>query len=963
MPTSTVPPPRGASDVADLVHDAVAALLAGAAANATDTLADAVRALLRSARCPVDPAAPVRLHARDTATAARACDVGGVVEVVVGDRSWSLTVGGVRPDQVDDHSRQQLRTVTGVAALVLTARPSQRDREQLTAATRLTGLGLWELDVASGRHTWSREMFRLVGLEPDGEAPDIDAWLELVHPQDLEQYGLALQRSGPQDDIHVVRVRHADGGLRWLESWSSTERDAHGRPVRVWGATTDVTERELAARAGHDSELRLAEAYALAGLAWWEWHVATGTLVWSEGMRTLSGLGTDEPTIAAWLAVVHPDDQAASEPMEQAALRDGTSYIHVFRICLPDGSTRHLQSWTGPLRGRDGSITGLRGATLDVTERAQNELALADSEALFRAAFDEAPHGMAMVGLVGHEHGRLLRANHAYARLLGRDGIDGIDDITGRLIADWTPPEDLAAMRGRLAELAGGRTTVNSYPRAYLRADGSLIYAWVTTTVITDRWGVPQYTLAHCIDDTERRRQQSRLEQLALTDGLTGLANRTAVERALALALTATGPTAVTGVLLLDVDRFKLVNDSKGHPVGDALLVQVAARLRGLVGAQDVVARLGGDEFLILVAQAPGTAALVELAERVLADLRRPYDLPGGDRVVVTSSLGIAATHADVSGTDELLKQADLALYRAKDSGRDRFAVYDQHLHARAMARVDAEGRLRAGLRDGGLRLVLQSVVRLSDGQVVAGEALVRLVDPELGELPPGEFIDVAEDTGLIADVDAWMLTETVRLLQLDEAAVQAGAEATLPPRIAVNVSGRTLSTVAIVPLIRALLATHGVSGRRLVLELTETSLLSDSAGVLTALAELAELGVDVGIDDFGTGYSAMAYLQHFPLSFLKIDMSFVQRLGTSPRSDAVVAAIVELAHAHDLVVTAEGVETRAQADALAAMGCNHAQGWLFGRPVSPASTVVTAGPRSARLPAAEPGTAGTPRP
>ena len=360
---------------------------------------------------------------------------------------------------------------------------------------------------------------------------------------------------------------------------------------------------------------------------------------------------------------------------------------------LHDGRTRYLQSWTGPLRVADGSITGLRGATLDVTERTEAEQALAASESHFRVAFDEAPHGMVVVGLAGDSFGMLLRSNARFARLLGHEGSDRDGDrIAGRRLGvmDWTVPEGREATRRRLTAMADGRSTGSSYPKEILRADGSTVHVWVTTAVVTLDGGRPAYAIAHYIDDTERRRQQAELERLALTDGLTGLANRTAVERQLARALRGLVPGSglFAGVLLLDIDRFKLVNDSKGHPVGDALLVQVADRLRALVDPGAVVARLGGDEFMVLLAGTTGADALATLATRVLEALRQPYELPSGDCVVTSSSLGIAVADDPGHPAEELLEQADLALYRAKDRGRDQYAVYDDDLHARTLSRV-----------------------------------------------------------------------------------------------------------------------------------------------------------------------------------------------------------------------------------------------------------------------------------
>ncbi|WP_340295578.1 putative bifunctional diguanylate cyclase/phosphodiesterase [Aquipuribacter hungaricus] len=700
---------------------------------------------------------------------------------------------------------------------------------------------------------------------------------------------------------------------------------------RVPAPRQDADDRALADR-------RLQEAYALTGLAWWEWVTGTGELRWSEGMQRLAGLEALDraPTIEDWVPLLDPADVDVSAAHEAAALRDGTPYRHVFRIRTPAGELRYLESWSGPLRDADGGIVGLRGATLDVSEREVAQRALAASEAHFRVTFDHAPHGMAMVWLQGERAGRLLRANDAFARLLGRSCAS---DLDGLGLADWTPHGERRRSRARLRDMAAGRSPGTSYPRRYLRADGSTVHAWVTTAVVDDEQGRPQFAVAHCIDDTERRAHVDQMEQMAHTDALTGLANRAVVDREL-------GPSpragAVTGLLLMDLDRFKLVNDSQGHGAGDALLVQVAGRLRATVPSGCTLARLGGDEFVVVLHQGVPVRHAA-LGARLVEAVRAPFTLPGGERASLTTSVGIALVGPDSPARD-LLGHADLALYEAKGVGRDRVVTYDERLQRRTERRVRAETLLRAALAaaDDGLpcplRVVLQPVVALRDETVVSAEALVRLADPDGVDLHTGDLVEVAEETGLVVRLDRWVMSRVVALLAEDEARRRRGAPALLPARVAVNVSGRSIEEPGFAARVALLLRTSGVAPARLAVELTETSLLHDSTVVEEAIAELVDGGVAVGIDDFGTGYSALAYLPRFPLSFLKIDMSFVRRLGTERRADAVVAAVVELAHAHDLAVVAEGVETVAQAGALRRMGCEHGQGWLFGRP-APAPT------------------------
>ncbi len=545
---------------------------------------------------------------------------------------------------------------------------------------------------------------------------------------------------------------------------------------------------------------------------------------------------------------------------------------------------------------------------------------LAESEEDFRAAFDHAPTGMTMLGLTGASRGRLVRVNTAMCRLLGRS----TEELVGTTLPDWTHTDDVAADEARLERLLAGHERVISYDKRYRHSSGRTVRCWVTSAVVSDDAGRPLHLVSHAIDVTARLEAEGELHRLAHSDVLTGLANRALLSERIAAGLQQRrGDADRLALLLLDLDRFKLVNDTLGHHVGDELLVEVAARLLSVARGGSTVARLGGDEFVLLVEQVTGADDALAVAARVAAALREPVVLGSGDTVTCTSSIGIALSEPGLSAED-LYRHADLALYRAKDAGRDRAALFDDELRARAVSRLDREGRLRRALTDGSLRVEHQPLVDVLTGLVVGHEALVRFPDPEGALTLPTDVIEVAEGTGLVTTLDAQLLERAVADL--------AGTSTGL---LAVNVSGRSLADGGYAARVAEVTRRYGVDPARLLVEVTEHSLLEVRSAVTDSLAELAALGVRTGIDDFGTGYSALAYLRRFRLDFLKIDRSFVTRLGRSARDDAVVRAIVDLAHAHDLTVTAEGVETPLQLDRLRAMGCDRVQGYLMGRPSS----------------------------
>ncbi|HYU60885.1 MAG TPA: EAL domain-containing protein [Solirubrobacterales bacterium] len=501
--------------------------------------------------------------------------------------------------------------------------------------------------------------------------------------------------------------------------------------------------------------------------------------------------------------------------------------------------------------------------------------------------------------------------------------------ITGRpvVVDDWTREErfeksqvlaDLGAVSGVTVLIRGrgepfGVIGLQSMRRRRFGEDSVSFLQSIATA------------LANAI---ERRADEEDARERALHDPLTWLPNRALFADHLATALARQERRGNwAAVIFLDLDRFKLVNDGLGHQAGDDLLKMVAPRLKEALRPGDVVARFGGDEFAVLLDDITSERAATRVAERIAASLSQPFVLHGREHFV-TASMGIALG-SSTGQSEMLIRDADAAMYRAKELGRARYEIFDQEMRFRLAERLRIENELRSGIDHGELVLHYQPIISLSSGEVAGAEALVRWEHPERGLLLPGEFIDVAEESGLIRPMGRWVLEEACR-----QAAVWQNAAPDAPPLgIAINVSARQLSDPGFPHLVRLTLESAGIEPVSLSLELTESLVMDQHRASLGALRALHELGVRLALDDFGTGYSSLAYLKRLPLNLLKLDRRFISRLGTET-DDAIVRAVVALGQSHDLGIVAEGVETAEQLEIVTALGCQYAQGFYFSRPV-----------------------------
>jgi diguanylate cyclase (GGDEF)-like protein/PAS domain S-box-containing protein len=532
--------------------------------------------------------------------------------------------------------------------------------------------------------------------------------------------------------------------------------------------------------------------------------------------------------------------------------------------------------------------------------------------------------------------GRYLYGSDACQRVFGWEP----SELVGGFEDDFAHPDDVASLLAGRSERTSAEPVSTSY--RFRCRDGS--YRWVEATSRHVKVDGSALVVATVHDITERQRYTAALEHRATTDPLTGVANRTVLMDRLhqSLRRLARASGGLVAVLYLDLDRFKVINDSLGHRIGDDLLLKMAERLTRHLRPADTLARLGGDEFVLVAEGVADEASAVVLANRIIEAGRKPFQI-GNEDFTCTMSIGIACTADAQRNAQELLSEANLALYRAKDRGRDRVAVFDEELRTTAVGRLVTERMVRRAVGEGRIVVEYQPIIDLRTGRPVSAEALVRIRDPEDGLWLPASFLDVAEEIGLLIAIDEQVLDDAVK----QAAAWRARLTNTEFAGVAVNVTARHLADDQFHRAVIDQLNAHGVPPRDLQIEVTERVLMEASNSTMTGLRALRDLGLQIGLDDFGTGYSSLAYLRQFPLDFVKIDKSFIDDLERDPRERAIVAAIIVLSHALSLTVVAEGVETAGQRQVLEDLGCDRAQGFLYAASGAPGAVdgLVLAGP------------------
>ena len=524
--------------------------------------------------------------------------------------------------------------------------------------------------------------------------------------------------------------------------------------------------------------------------------------------------------------------------------------------------------------------------------------------------------------------GKVLYWNRAAEETYGWSSGEAL----GRKSRDLTvPKESLEKAEEVVSELRAGRTWSGEV--LLRRKDGSIVPVFVTATPLFDARGDLAGMIGISSDISERKALQEELERRASHDPLTGLPNRhTFVER-IGQALRRTRRrqnSREVGVLFMDLDGFKTINDSLGHEAGDRLLVTVAERLRNRLRSEDVLARFGGDEFAVLLEDTAGTSEAIRVAQRIAEDLREPFTVDDF-QVSLSTSIGITLGTAHANDDPErMLRKADSAMYRAKEQGPGRYAVFDPAMQARAQERLELEAELRRALEQEEFVLYYQPEVSLHDGKMVGFEALLRWQHPERGLLKPAAFVPIAEDTDLIAPIGRWVLEEACQQAKRWEEERPLAS----PMTMEINLSSKQLRRQGLVRTVEEALARADLEAHTLALDMTETVLIRTSEDNTQALDALKEMGVRLGLDDFGTGYSSLSYLKRLPVDRVKVDKSFVKGLGENATDTALVRMIIDLCHTLGVEIVAEGIETSEQAVLLRDMGCDLGQGYYFARPL-----------------------------
>ena len=784
---------------------------------------------------------------------------------------------------------------------------------------------VWSTD-ADGYHDYFNEQwYEFIGM-PRG-ATDGEAWIDLIHPDDWDRTSEVWRHSLETGEAYEMeyRVRNRFGQYRWTLARALPVRDEKGVIFRWMGTTTDIHEQKMIQEAFRQSEQRYRLLYENAPIGIAHIDLQGNWTYANRKFAEITGYTPQEIVGLSYLDVTPVDERAVSIELTEKLLAGKIDIHRERRMLRKDGSTSWIRLTLRMLRDESGKPQYGIAIFEDINERKQAEEALRESEERFRATFENAPLGIAKTAL----DGVFIHANPKLLEILGYT----LEEFTRLSVMDITHPADREQTLSNFQKLVSGQVSSYVMEKRYIRKDDSFVWMNITTAIRSVD-GLPQYVIGMFEDVTARRRAEEDLRRalehsyhLATHDALTGLANRASFHDRLQDALSyAKRDDHLVAVHLLDLDRFKAVNDTLGHHIGDLLLKEVANRIKAQTRATDVVLRLGGDEFVIVQTHLATPSAAGVLAEKIVEELGRTFVLEGQE-IDSGTSIGIAVFPNDAKDPEHLVKLADLALYEAKRHGRCNFQFYRREMGAAVKEAQQLEQELRHALRERQFCLHYQPQFDLHSGRISGIEVFIRWRHPEKGLLAAAGFIRNAENAGLMPSIGEWTLRTAC-------SQHRKWVDAGLAVPLILNVSLRQLRHPDFLQTLKAVLKETGLSPSLLQLE-TRESVIWDPKSSSTLLDSVKDIGVRLALDDFGTELGALSSLRRFPLDMVKPSRDLVKGLPYREQEASVLSAVISVAHKMKIAVCAEGIETDDELAAVKARGCDAAQGRLLSSPVS----------------------------
>ena len=805
-------------------------------------------------------------------------------------------------------------------------------------AERAGSEGVWDWDLRADTIYLSPRFKEFLGL-PTGEGLNRPAdWLERVHPEDIDWLNASFeaQLDGVCLPFQIEhRVRRGDGDeWRWLVCRGVAVFDDAHTALRLVGSVADVTDRKLAEQKLKQSEERYALAAAASNDGLYDWDIKTSRVYYSPRWKSM--LGFAESAIGdgpeEWLSRVLPEDAVALRAVldPQQVADDGKSFQIEYRMRDASGAVRWMACRGLVVRDSTGAPSRIVGSQADVTDRKLAEQRLRASEERYALASRGANDGL---------WDWLLDTDEVYYSPRWKSMLGYAEAEIGTSVDEWfkrVHEEDFPGLEAALdLHLSGQRENLQHEFRMR-HADGGDIWVLARGIAVRDADGMAVRMAGSMTDITARKTAERQLLFDAFHDGMTGLPNRTLLLDRIGLAIDRHRRSGGRhfAVLLIDLDRFKSINDTRGSDVGDQILRTMAERLESSRRMGDTLARISADEFGMLLNDIDDVGDALSAADRVAKAVAVPVHLDEHD-VVLTASIGVAMSATGYDRPEDMLRDASLAVFRAKQGGRNRVDVFDNTLRRQAMALMRTEADLRTAIEQQQLCLFYQPILGILSGRIAGFEALMRWRHPKRGLVPPAEFIPLAEECGLIVPMGRWALREATRQV----AAWQRRFPRPTPLFMSVNVSSQQFRDDDLVERVREVLEESAIPPSSLKLEITESLLMQDPEKCRELMQRIRDMDVRLSIDDFGTGYSSLGYLHKFPADTLKIDRAFVSAISTGESSAAIVQVITTLAAILHMDVVAEGVETETEAEFLRDIVCKYGQGYHYARP-APAADV-----------------------